>query len=383
MNSQNSLKNNATTKNTQYTKNLSELSALGGLPSGWSWVKLGDVARIVYGKGLPTKNLLKKGFPVFGANGIIGFFNRYLYEEPQVLISCRGAYSGKINFSPERSFITNNSLVVEILGEEKLSKKFLYYALVNTRKDKLVTGTAQPQVTINNAVELEIPLPPLTEQKKIVEKIEELFSQLDSGVAALKKAKEQIRLYRQSVLAAAFSGRLNQDLSDYKMNRIKEKNKSGKFLNPENPQIPVNHGSDNLPNGWKWVKLGDVCETTSGGTPSRKNPKYFEGKISWFKSGELNYNVIKDSEEKITSEAIENSSAKIFPKGTLLIALYGATVGRLAFLGIDAATNQAVAAIYPTKNLSNKYLYWYLFSYREKLLEQRIGGANQILVKEL
>ena len=90
----------------------------------------------------------------------------------------------------------------------------------------------------------------------------------------------------------------------------------------------------------------------------------------------VNFNTIKDSEEKITKEAIKSSSAKIFSKGTLLIALYGATVGRLAFLGIDAATNQAIAAIFTPQNLSNKFLYWYLFSYRENLLKQRIGGAQ-------
>ena len=132
----------------------------------------------------------------------------------------------------------------------------------------------------------------------------------------------------------------------------------------------------NLPPQWSWVKLGDVCETTSGGTPSRKNPKYYEGKIPWIKSGELNYDILNDAEEKITKEAIDKSSAKIFPKGTLLIALYGATVGRLAFLGIDAATNQAVAAIFTPDNLLNKFLYWFLFSYREQLLKQRIGGAQ-------
>ncbi|MDR3608951.1 MAG: restriction endonuclease subunit S [Ignavibacteriaceae bacterium] len=132
----------------------------------------------------------------------------------------------------------------------------------------------------------------------------------------------------------------------------------------------------NFPPSWSWVKLGNICETTSGGTPSRKIERYYKGNIPWIKSGELNFNTIKDSEEKINKEALDNSSAKLFPKGTLLIALYGATVGRLAFLGIDAATNQAIAAIYTPKNLSNKFLYWYLFSYREHLLKQRIGGAQ-------
>src|SRR5665647_3409700 len=101
-----------------------------------------------------------------------------------------------------------------------------------------------------------------------------------------------------------------------------------------------------LPKDWKWVKLGEVSQTTSGGTPSRREPKYYNGNIPWVKSGELNKGLIKDTEEKISEEALKNSSAKIFPKGTLLIALYGATIGKLAFLGVDAATNQAICGIY-------------------------------------
>jgi restriction endonuclease S subunit len=128
--------------------------------------------------------------------------------------------------------------------------------------------------------------------------------------------------------------------------------------------------------GWGTKKLGEICKTSSGGTPSRKNKNFYDGDIPWVKSGELNFNTIRDTEEKISDEAIKESSAKIFPKETLLIALYGATVGKLAFLGIDAATNQAVCAIMPENCLENKYLYWYLFSKRKDLVGKSIGGAQ-------
>lgn len=138
---------------------------------------------------------------------------------------------------------------------------------------------------------------------------------------------------------------------------------------------------------WETKRLGEICKTSSGGTPSRKNESYFEGNIPWVKSGELNFNTIRDTEEKITEQAISESSAKIFPKGTLLIALYGATVGKLAFLGIEAATNQAVCSIIPKKNLSDKYLYWYLFSIKKDLVGKSIGGAqpniSQTILKDI
>lgn len=138
---------------------------------------------------------------------------------------------------------------------------------------------------------------------------------------------------------------------------------------------------------WVEAKLGDVFFTTSGGTPSRRNPSYYEGNIPWVKSGELNYNVIRSTEEHITEEAIENSSAKIFPEGTLLIALYGATIGKLAILGVPAATNQAVCGIYKNKNIETKFIYYYLFFKKPKLIEQGIGGAqpniSQTILKRL
>ena len=124
----------------------------------WIEVELGEVFNITYGKGLPTSKLTKEGFPVFGANGIIGYYTEYKYEEKQVLISCRGAASGKINISPEKCFITNNSLIVESSGDF-ISKEYLYFILSGANRSKIVTGSAQPQVTINNANPLIIKQP--------------------------------------------------------------------------------------------------------------------------------------------------------------------------------------------------------------------------------
>lgn len=142
-----------------------------------------------------------------------------------------------------------------------------------------------------------------------------------------------------------------------------------------------------LPKDWQIKTLGEVCETTSGGTPSRGNASYYNGTIPWVKSGELNKGVIYDTEEKITEEAIKNSSAKIFPKGTLLIALYGATIGKLAFLGVDAATNQAVCGIYQNDSIDSKYIYNFLFHKKQDLVKQGIGGAqpniSQTILKKL
>jgi type I restriction enzyme S subunit len=133
-----------------------------------------------------------------------------------------------------------------------------------------------------------------------------------------------------------------------------------------------------LPEEWKWVKLGDIAKTTSGGTPSRKVKEYWEnGTIPWVKSGELNDNYIEKTEEYITEEGLKNSNAKIFPKGTLLMAMYGATAGKTGILKINTSTNQAICAIFPNENFLDKnYLWIYLRYIRPKLLKTSFGGAQ-------
>ncbi len=127
---------------------------------------------------------------------------------------------------------------------------------------------------------------------------------------------------------------------------------------------------------WPSFPLGDVCRTTSGGTPSRKRADYFQGDIPWVKSGELTDGLVSEVSEFITEEAVANSSAKLFPQGTLLIAMYGATVGKLGVLAKPAATNQAVCAIFPPPELDSKFLFWFLRFKRSYLIDQAVGGAQ-------
>ena len=138
---------------------------------------------------------------------------------------------------------------------------------------------------------------------------------------------------------------------------------------------------------WIECKFDDVFFTTSGGTPSRRNENYYIGNIPWIKSGELKSNVITEAEEFISEEAVKNSSAKVFPAGTILLALYGATIGKIAILGIPAATNQAICGIFETPFVFSKYAYYYLVNKKSYLIKQGIGGAqpniSQTILKNL
>lgn len=138
-----------------------------------------------------------------------------------------------------------------------------------------------------------------------------------------------------------------------------------------------------LPKGWEWKRLRDVCETTSGGTPPRNVEQYFNGKIPWLKSGELENNIIFSTEETITEEGLENSSSKIIPKGTPLIALYGATVGKVGILGIDCAINQAICAIFPSEKINPTFLFYFLIKSRQSFLDIRAGGAQPNISQDI
>lgn len=142
-----------------------------------------------------------------------------------------------------------------------------------------------------------------------------------------------------------------------------------------------------FPEEWEVTKLSEVCETATGGTPSRRNSDYFGGRIPWVKSGELEDTVITEAKEKISKLAITESNAKVFPKGTVLMAMYGATVGKLGRLAIDAATNQAVCAFFPGKKLDSSFLWHYLRGIRGELLHSSFGAAqpniSQTLIRNL
>ena len=139
----------------------------------------------------------------------------------------------------------------------------------------------------------------------------------------------------------------------------------------------------NSDNCWQSRTLGELAKTTSGGTPKRNRKDYYGGSIPWVKSGELNDGYICETEEYITEKGLNHSSAKVFPSGTVLIALYGATVGKTSILQTTASTNQAVCGITPGPHLDANYLRYYLISIREELLSHRYGGAQPNISQQI
>jgi type I restriction enzyme S subunit len=295
----------------------------------WVETQLGNVFFITYGKGLPTKKFLDSGFPVFGANGIIGYYSEYKYENEEVLISCRGAASGTINISPKKCFITNNSLIVEIPEGLNVEKKFLYYALKGSNRSKIITGSAQPQVTINNANTLITPLAPLPEQRAIVAKIEKLFSDLDNGIANLRAAKAKLDIYHQAVLKKAFEGGLTKEWRQ---------------------QRDVN--------GWQELMISQIGEIVTGNTPSKKNEEFYSSHdYNFYKPTDLaaGHNVFK-SIDGLSLKGFQNGRQA--SKNSILVTCIGATIGKTGLIKSKGCFNQQINAIIPSYKFNPKYIYY-------------------------
>ena len=177
-------------------------SELGELPEKWGMAKLSNLFEIKYGKNLPTKKLEEEGFPVFGGNGQIGYYHEYLFKEPKLLISCRGAASGKVLVSLPNSFITNNSLVMN-----EFNRDYFHYFkyLFNTIEfENYATGSAQPQITISNIKDIEVVVP----TEDIIKKFNKLLNPFFTLQLNLKKENIRLEETRDILLPKLMSGEI-------------------------------------------------------------------------------------------------------------------------------------------------------------------------------
>jgi type I restriction enzyme S subunit len=276
------------------------------IPETWLWLPLNELAELVYGKLLPTSELLQTGFPVYGANGIIGNYSSYHYEDEMLLISCRGAYSGKPNISPQQSYVTNNSLVCEFFEPTACDIRFYHAVISVSPRERIVTGSAQPQVTVANAIKLPVPLPPIAEQKRIVAKVDQLMALCDqlealqqeretqqaalarASLARFADAPTKANLdcifhptytitptdLRKSILTLAVQGKLvPQDSNDEPADEILQRSLSyfnqlvaARKLSAPKPLPPVlpDDVPFSLPIGWVWCRFGQIMRISSG-----------------------------------------------------------------------------------------------------------------------
>lgn len=157
-----------------------------------------------------------------------------------------------------------------------------------------------------------------------------------------------------------------------------------KKIKKEKPLPPVTKEEQpfSIPATWKWIRLGNCGNWYSGTTPSRTRPDYYGGSIPWLKTGDLNDGLITNTSEKITELACKETSVHLNPAGAVLIAMYGATIGRLGLLSMESTTNQACCACTTYSGVFNKFLFFFLLAWRPNFIKQGAGGAQPNISKE-
>ncbi len=263
--------------------------------------------------------------------------------ENSVIVAMYGATAGRVAIS-KINLTTNQACCNLIIDSSKANYQFVYYQLYNfyAHLSSLANGGAQQNLNANQIREYPIKLRPLPIQQKIAA----ILSSLDDKIELNNKINTNLEQQAQ----ALFDGMFKDDVKN--------------------------------------ILLGEVIETTSGGTPSRKNMSFYSnGNNCWVKSKELESGFIIDTEEKITDDAINNSAAKLLPENSVLIAMYGATVGAYGIISKPMTCNQAICALLPTENYPYTYLFMFAKNVTQKLENLAVGSAqqniSQVLIKKL
>ncbi len=363
-----------------YTENID-------LPNNWVLCTFQDVSEgenaIVdgpFGSNLKTSDYIDdsiNGVPVLTTKNLEGdysdekvrFISKEKFEElkrsqvnPGDIVVAKIGSIGKNGIYPKNgrtAIIPANLLKFTV--SKKVAFNYVYqylnfFGLQNKIKD-IATATAQPAFNVTKFRLLEIPLPPLPEQHRIVAKIEELFSSLDKGIESLKTAQEQLKVYRQAVLKWAFEGRLtNKDVKE-----------------------------GELPEGWEWKKISEISNVVRGGSPRPAgDPRYYNGNIPFLKVADLT----KDNKVYLTTfeytikEAGLHKTRQIEPD-TLLLTNSGATLGVPKICKIKATMNDGIAAFLDLDKRSLYYLYYFWVSKTRELRTINQGAAQPNLNTEI
>ena len=338
--------------------------------------------------------LLKHLYLCYGGNGVRGYVSSFNREGHFALIGRQGALCGNINVAKGKFYATEHAVVVDHFNQSDV--KWGEWFLKALNLNQYATATAQPGLAVSTIIKVLIPLPPLAEQKRIVSKIEELLPLVDRYEQAWTKLEDFNRRFpedmKKSILQQAIQGKLVEQrpeegnaqelyaqIQAEKQRLIKEgKLKKEKPL----PEITEDEKPFEIPEGWMWVRLGSCGSWGSGATPARTNTEYYGGTIPWLKTGDLNDGIIKEIPEHITDLALEKTSVRLNPPGSVLMAMYGATIGKLGILGISATTNQACCACIPYTGIYNKYLFYFLLASRKSFIKMGEGGAQPNISKE-
>ena len=369
------------------------------IPANWEWVRLGDIASLCLGKML-DKSKNKGTYCQYLRNVNIrwGEFdfsdiaemkfedvadNRFLIKNGD-LVMCEGGEPGRCAVWTKTDTIHFQKALHRIRFFEGFISRFyqyLFFFYANKKiLDNYFTGSTIKHLTGESLREIPIPVPPLAEQQRIVEKIQEAFAEIDSIENNKELLKNHIKQARQKILDLAIHGKLvPQNKTDEPASVLLER------ITRDNPHYEkLTDVPFEIPDSWQWVKLGDIGKWQSGTTPSKSNSSYYkDGTIPWLNTGDLNDGIIREIPKKVTEKALAETSLRLNEAGSVCIAMYGATIGKIGILSMPATTNQACCVCNNLKNFVNQmWLFYFLKNHKQEFIEAGFGGAQPNISKE-
>ena len=358
------------------------------LPEGWCITNIGELLINRDGERKPVSMAIRskqinKVYDYYGAAGVIDKVDSYLFEERLLLVGEDGANLLSRNknnafLADGKYWVNNHAHVLDAIDKFILS----YVAIVinSIKLDDYITGSAQPKLSQDNLNKIPIFLPPLDEQKRIMAELEQWFTIIDKIEQGKIDLQTTIKQAKSKILDLAIHGKLvSQDPNEEPAIELLKR------INPEFTPCDNGHYTQlpfEVPQNWSWTTLGKIGKWQSGSTPNRLNKDYYNGNIPWLKTGDLNDGYITHIPEYITEKALNETSVKLNPTGSVLIAMYGATIGKIGILTFPATTNQACCACEVFNGIDREFIFLFLLSHREEFIKMGGGGAQPNISKE-
>ena len=363
--------------------------------------QLNSLADARMGKTILAKELSSAGVPVFSAgqaNEPWGFIAKsdLLFDNRTVVLSARGSI-GFPKLPKQLPFVSTQTTIAVQAQTPELAL-YLRYWLDTVDWTAETSGATIPMLTVRQVADFLVPLPPLAEQKRIVAKVEALLARVNAARDRLAKTPTILKRFRQSVLAAACSGRLTEEWrvahpdvesGSLLIRRIqkarlsaavssKERNQIAEAFQPEMLEVAEDELAIQAIPEWAPCRIGAIGTVVNGSTPSRKQDEFWDGDIPWVSSGEVRNNNISTTRERITKAGYEGSSVRLLPPGTVLVAMIGEgkTRGQSAILQISATINQNIAAILLSHGLVSSEFLWRWLQFQYELTRERGGGSG-------
>jgi type I restriction enzyme S subunit len=323
---------------------------------------LSSILSLEYGKAPLYRASSETPFRLLGSGGECGFSERPLVAGPGIVIGRKGSV-GEVFYSKADFWPIDTTYYIRT--KSKTSIRWLYWLLIYLNLGKLEASTGVPGLNREDAYRLSVELPPLDTQNKIAE----ILDAADGAIANTEAAIEKLKMIRIGMMHDLLTRGLD---------------KNGK-LRPAASEAPKSYNDTKiglLPKNWSVDSLSKNCETYSGGTPARGVCQYYGGGIPWVKSGEVNLDAILSTEESLSEKGLAASNAKWIRAGTPLIAMYGATAGKVSWLAINATANQAVLAIVPrSEKIHARYVLWAMRFAAPRLIALATGSGQPNLSK--